>query len=124
MRECPQCGSALPSARGRGGSYAPVWALCRNCAWPLKRSAMIERLLAYRAEVTTVVTFGGDGSGMRALTGLAAHNAVEELAGGVDAVVPVCEAAGMVAFQRSGLIEFFLFEGESVQGALSAMAGR
>ncbi|HEY3443950.1 MAG TPA: hypothetical protein VGK29_24570 [Paludibaculum sp.] len=85
---------------------------------------MIERLLAYRAEVTTVVTFGGDGSGMRALTGVAAHNAVEKLADEADAVVPVCEAAGMVAFRRSGLIEFFLFEGESVQGALSAMAGK
>lgn len=124
MTECPQCGAALPEARGVAASYAPVWAMCRSCAWPLKRDAMIERLLACRAEVKTVVMLGQDGSGMQALIGDEAHAAVDGLAGEADALVPVCEAAGLVAFQRSGLIEYFLFEGESVQRALAVMSGR
>jgi len=124
MTECPQCGSALPEKRAVGGTYAPVWALCRRCAWPLNRETMIERLLANRAEVTAVVVFGRDSSGMRTLTGGEAEEAVAGLVGEAEAVAPVCESAGMLAFQRSGLIEFFLFDGESVQHALSAMAGR
>ena len=124
MTVCPQCGSALPEKRAVGGTYAPVWALCRWCAWPLNRETMIERLLANRAEISAVIVFGGDAAGMRTLTGDDADAAVGGLVGEADAVAPVCESAGMLAFQRSGLIEFYLFDGESVQRALSVMAGR
>ena len=84
----------------------------------------MERLLASRAEVTSVVTLGREGAEVRTLTGSAVDAAVDALAGEVNSLVPICEAAGMVAFRRADRIDFFLFEGESVQSALSAMAGR
>ena len=124
MTACPDCGSSLPEARVDQGGYAPVWAVCRECAWPLKRDAMLERLWVCRADVRTVVMLDNDGAGVRTFNGAEALAAVDGLAGDADDVIPVCESAGMVAFRRAGVVEFFLFEGESVQNALSAMAGR
>jgi hypothetical protein len=124
MTACPQCGSCLPEAQQVIGCCAPVWAMCRDCAWPLNRGAMIERLLVGRAEIKTVVMVEREGAVLRTLTGREAHAAVDGLAGDADAAVPVCETAGLVAFRRAGRIEFFLFEGENVQSALSAIAGR
>lgn len=98
--------------------------MCRHCAWPLNREAMIGRLLAERAEVKAVLLVERDGAGTRKLTGGAAQAAVDALARQTDAVIPVCEAAGMVAFRRAAVIEFFLFEDASAQSALAAMAGR
>lgn len=123
MTGCPQCGSSLPEGRGPKGMHAPVWAVCRNCAWPLNRDKLLGRLIAGRAEVTTVLVVGPGSAGARMLAGGEARAAVDRLAGEADAVVPVCEAAGMVAFRRGDVIEFFLFEGGNVQSALSAMAG-
>ena len=124
MTACPDCGSSLPEARVNQGCYAPVWAVCPNCGWPLKRGALLERLWLCRAEVRTVVMLEKDGADVRTLNGAEALAAVDGLGGDADDVVPVCESAGMVAFRRADVVEFFLFEGESVQNALSAMAGR
>ncbi len=124
MTACPQCGSSLPEARGSKGLYAPIWGVCRNCAWPLSREAMLQRLMANKADVAAVLVVGRAADGTRMLVGSEAQSAVDELTAETAALVPVCEAAGMVAFRRAEVIEFFLFEGASVQSAFSAMAGR
>jgi hypothetical protein len=85
---------------------------------------MIERLLASQASVVTVIRAGRDGSVVEALVGDQARSAIESLSAKPDALLPLCEAAGMLVFQRSGFTEIVLFEGENVQRALSAMAGR
>jgi hypothetical protein len=84
---------------------------------------MLRRLMANKAEVTAVVVVGQTEGGTRTLVGSEALDAVDELTAETKAVVPVCEAAGMVAFRRADAVEFFLFEGESVENAISAMAG-
>ena len=124
MNACPHCGSSLPERRGVVGRYAPVWALCRSCAWPLNRDSMLKRLVDCRAEVTAVLMTGPEGSAMRTLTGDDVLTAIDELAMQADAVTPLCEAAGMVAFAHSSRITFFLFDGESVHTAVLAMAAR
>ena len=123
MTACPDCGSSTAEAPVRQACPAPVWAQCRRCGWPLKRAAMLERLRLCRAEVRTVMIVENDDTGVRTVAGAEALAAVDELACGGDAVVPVCEAAGLVAFRRAGAVELFLFEGESVHNALAAMSG-
>jgi hypothetical protein len=123
MTACPDCGSSTAEARDYQTCPAPVWAQCRDCGWPLKRAAMLERLRLCRAEVRTVVIVENDDAGVRTMAGAEALDAVDELVSGADAAIPVCEAAGLVAFRRASAVEFFLFEGESVHNALSAMAG-